>query len=461
MRTLVQHGVRIFRLNFSHSDAATFAPIIKEIRELEKEMGLPLTVMGDLCGPKIRIGEVKDAPLSVPKGGKVLLGLGEDACAQGPEDTRDFPFMCLAFAEPLAGLAAGMPVSLSDGMLQFKVSRVLKEDELFELEAVNAGILASNKGIAFPGKSMDVAALTEKDKKDLHEGLDVGLDAVAMSFVQRREDVLDVKAEIEKHGTWVPVVAKLERQSALDNLDSIIEAADALMVARGDLGLECPMAKLPIIQKRIIHAARHAQKAVIVATQMLLSMVKNPVPTRAETTDVANAILDGADCVMLSEETAVGSYPTEAVKLIEEIGNNAEEYFLDQTHAAQHMPRQHKHPVKYLTYAACLLADNLDAPALVCHSTTGSTARLLSSRRPSKPIYALTPDERVIKHLNFFWGVRPRLVSDADEDHVERSESFIRGNEDFKSGESFVITSGQPTPGQKTFQTNEIKIYVK
>jgi pyruvate kinase len=455
MKSLVQYGVRIFRLNFSHADPDYFGPTIENVRKLEKEFGMPLTVMGDLCGPKIRIGEVDGSPKSVEKGQHVVLGLPKHKDRAGGNI-----FIELEVPQLLQGLAVGNPVSLSDGMLNFKISQVLEDNELFELEAFNGGILTSFKGITFPGKYHDLPALTEKDKCNLKDAIDVGVDALAMSFVQKAEDVRELKRAIRKAGRWVPVVAKLERQAAVDDLDDILGVCDAVMVARGDLGLEAPLSSLPVIQKRILRAARHHQKASIVATQMLLSMVKNPVPTRAETTDVANAILDGADCVMLSEETAVGQYPVEAVKLISEIADQAEKYFLERTQGP-YKPAPHKNVVKYLAYSACLVAEQTDAVGIACHSSSGQTARLVSSRRPAQPIYGLTPDEAVLRALNFTWGVHPRLSDASMERHVERVERFIQKDPAFKPGDVLVITSGQPTPGQPDISTNEIKIYTK
>lgn len=466
MREMARYGVRVFRLNFSHSDAAFFEPVIKNIRALENELNIPLTAMGDLCGPKTRIGEIEGSPLQIPKGEAVFLGLPDEAGAAPAGST----FISLAFPELLHGLAVGMPVSLSDGMLRFNVTRVVKSDRLFEMQCENSGILTSHKGIAFPGKSHPMRALTDKDRKDLHEGLDIGLDAVALSFVQTKDDVIDLKDEIKRHGVWIPVVAKLERANAVQNLEEILAHADVAMVARGDLGLEAPLVELPVIQKRIIRACRHAQKACIVATQMLLSMVKNPLPTRAETTDVANAILDGADCVMLSEETAIGSYPVESLRFINGIAKNAEIY-LQERIQGPYQPKKEKNPAKYLAYAASLLADNLDSAGLVCHSTSGGTARLISSRRPGQPIYALTPDSRVLKALNFYFGVLPILADASITSHLERAENFIEQTDMIKQGENVVITSGQPTPGQLRecttepcpgdTRTNQIKIYYK
>ena len=455
MKAMVQYGVRIFRLNFSHSDAATFLPTVKLIRQVEQDLDQPVTIMGDLCGPKVRIGEVAGSPVQVRKGDLLALGLPEHVGM-----VPDMVFVNLDMPELLKGLEKGMPVSLSDGMLQFTVTEVRKPDSLFVMEAKNSGVLTSKKGIAFPGKFHPMPALTAKDRKDLHEGLDIGLDAVALSFVQTLEDIRDIRGEIEKHGVWIPVVAKIERQNAVDNLDSILSLTDAVMVARGDLGLECPLSAVPVIQKRIIRACRHAQKAVIVATQMLLSMVNNPLPTRAEAADVANAMLDGADCVMLSEETAMGSYPLEAVKFISEIAANAEPYYIERSKGPL-APKPEKNPAKYLAYAACLLSENTGGEGIVSHSTSGATARYLSSRRPEHPVYALTPDPRVVKHLNFFWGVEPRQVDTTLASHVERAEKFVHESPKFTPGQSVVITAGQPTPGQAKTHTNELKIYYK
>lgn len=457
IKALALAGASIFRLNFSHSVAADFEPIIKIIREVESEIGRPLTALGDLCGPKTRIGEIANAPRQVDKGEILLLGLPDEV----PGDLGDRAFVPLDVPGLLSGLAPGMPVNLSDGMLQFTVTRTVKSDRLFEMQAHNAGMLSSRKGIAFPGKHHALPALTEKDIKDLHEGLDIGLNAVAISFVQNADDIRHIKGEIKKHDVWIPVVAKLERQNAVDHLDEILALTDVVMVARGDLGTECPIAMLPIIQKKIIRACRHAQKPAIVATQMLLSMVKNPIPTRAESTDVANAIMDGADCVMLSEETAVGDFPVEAVSYMREISTNAVSYYLQRIDGPYAPKKNVKNPAKYLAYSACILADNAESRALVSHSLSGATARLISSRRPNLPIYALTPDERVIHHMNFVWGVTPRLIPVTDESHMKRAEHFVAQSPEFDAGESVVITAGQPTPGQTERFTNQIKLYYK
>ena len=455
MKAMVEYGVRIFRLNFSHANAATFAPTVQLIRKVEADLGIPITIMGDLCGPKIRVGEIAGSPAQIKRGDTLALGLPDMADKAG-----EHLFVPLDMPELLVGLAVGMPVSLSDGMLQFRVTKVVTTDRLFEMEAKNSGVLTSKKGIAFPGKFHPMPALTAKDRKDLHEGMDIGLDAVALSFVQTLDDIRDIRAEMARRGRTIPVVAKIERQNAVDNIDDILKLADVIMVARGDLGLECPLSAVPVIQKRIIRACRHAQKAVIVATQMLLSMVNNPLPTRAEAADVANAMLDGADCVMLSEETAMGSYPVEAVKFISEIAENAEPYYIERM-KGPFAPKAESDPSKYLAYAACLLADNTNSQGLVPHTESGSTARLMSSRRPAQTIHALTPIDAVMKHLNFFWGVAPHLVDESLDSHVQRAERFVHQSSLFDAGKSVVLVAGQPTPGQVVPHTNELKIYYK
>jgi pyruvate kinase len=283
---------------------------------------------------------------------------------------------------------------------------------------------------------------------------------VALSFVQTPEDVLEAKEIILSRGKDIPVVAKLERQSAVDRLKDILKAADVIMVARGDLGVECPLPSLPGIQKRIIRACNCASKPVIVATQMLLSMVNRPVPTRAETTDVANAVLDGADCVMLSEETAMGDFPVETVRFMGWIASEAES-LLREHRMGGPLPEA-EDPAEFLSYSACLLAEKSGAVALVAHSLSGASARNLSARKPAQPIYALTIKPSVVRHLNFSWGVIPLLAADEGASgHLERVEDFVEGFSGFKEGDQVVLTAGLPHPGRGAVGTNLVKIYRK
>ncbi len=463
---LVESGVQIFRLNFSHGGAGDFEALIKLIRDLEREYDLPLTILQDLPGPKFRIGEIAGGSVHVTKGQKLLLGKpvssADDLCpsyksaVHGNEVER--PFIPFEHQRILENIEAGDFLALADGALQLKVISMVGP-MLFEIEALNSGIITSRKGLALPGKPVKLAALTELDRKNLLDGLNLGVDAVALSYVQTPEDVREAKQFIRDQGYEIPVIAKLERRNAVDNLSAILEEADIIMVARGDLGVECPLEELPAMQKRIIRACNQASKPVIVATQMLLSMVNSPVPTRAEVTDVANAVLDGADCVMLSEETAMGNYPVETVEYMHKITSSAEQLLWERGQIAD--PPVDSAVPDFLAYSACLLAQKSRAAALVAHSTSGATARLLSVRQPSQPIFALTPHRQVLHDLNFSWGVKPCLIEDDRRTHLERVESFIEDYPPFTCGDVFVITAGQPKSGQGSVKTNLVKIYKK
>lgn len=453
LKELAEAGVSVFRLNFSHGGASDFVNIINYIREVEKELNRPITIMQDLSGPKIRLGVVKEGSIQVSKGMGLLLG---------PTDkhTHEMPYIPFDHDIILESLEPGDRLVLADGGLQFEV-RKRRDDGLVVLEADNEGIVTSRKGLALPGKSTKVRALTPKDIKDLEDGMKLGVDAVAISYVQTGDDVREAKELIAKSGRHVPVVVKLERQAAVDNLKEILQETDIVMVARGDLGVECPLPQLPALQKHIISECNKACKPVIVATQMLLSMVNNPAPTRAETTDVANAVLDGADAVMMSEETAMGNFPVDTVRYMRKITSEAEKLLL-RNHRIEE-PDKSKGIPEFLAYSACLLADKAKAHAIVCHSKSGGSAKQVSERRPPQPIYALTPDPVAVKALNFVWGIKPVLVPEEDhkKTHLQRAQQFIDNSDEFKENDSVVITAGQVKDGAKPRGTNLVKIYWK
>lgn len=453
LKELAEAGVSVFRLNFSHGGASDFVKIIDNIREVEKELDRPITIMQDLSGPKIRLGIIEEGSIQVSKGMGLLLG---------PTNKRihEMPYLPFDHDVILETLEPGDRMVLADGGLQFIV-RKRRDDGLIVLEAENEGIVTSRKGLALPGKATRVKALTPKDIKDLEDGLKLGVDAVAISYVQTADDVKEAKEIIAKSGRRVPIVVKLERQSAVDNLKEILAETDIVMVARGDLGVECPLPQLPAIQKHIISECNKACKPVIVATQMLLSMVNNPAPTRAETTDVANAVLDGADAVMMSEETAMGSFPVETVRYMRKITTEAEKMLLKKHKLEE--PEHDKGIPEFLAYSACLLADKAGAHSIVCHSRSGGSARQVSERRPPQHIYALTPEPASVKALNFVWGVKPVLVSQEDRGrtHLERAESFVDNSHEFKVNEPVVITAGQIKRDEMPRGTNLVKIYWK
>ena len=449
---LVCAGARILRLNFSHGDASQFIDIINNIRQLELKLGIPITIMQDLSGPKIRIGVLEEGTLNFKKGEKAFLG------ANRPDVSFKIPFIPFDKREILDNLDEGDTLVLADGTLQFVVTE--RAPGGFIITANNSGIVTSRKGLALPGKSIKMPALTDKDKKDLVDGLRLGVDAVALSYVQTPEDILEAKAIIKEQGRNIPVCAKLERQNAVDRLSEILEVADIIMVARGDLGIECPLPALPTMQKRIISACNKANKPVIVATQMLLSMVNNPSPTRAETTDVANAVLDGADCVMLSEETAMGNYPVETVDFMSKIAEEAERLLFERRMHSQHR-EQPTNTSDFLSYSACLLAEKFNAEAIVAHSVSGTSGRSLSGQRPKQPVFILTPNFGALRHLNFSWGITPCSVEENMPGHLERAEFFIDTNPRFGQGMNVVITAGQPRFGEPSSGTNLVKIYRK
>lgn len=449
---LVQAGVRIFRLNFSHGGADQFIDIVKNIRQLEKKFGFPITILQDLSGPKIRIGTLDEASFSFQAGDKALLGVTL------PKTPVDVPFIPFDHIEVLEGLEEGDKLVLADGTLQFVVA--YRAPGGFIIEAQNSGMVTSRKGLALPGKSLKLPALTDKDREDLKDGLELGVDAVALSFVQTPEDILAAKELMKEYGKVLPVCAKLERQAAVDRLDEILAVADIIMVARGDLGIECPLPQLPAMQKRIIRACNMAKKPVIVATQMLLSMVNNPVPTRAETTDVANAVLDGADCVMLSEETAMGNYPVQAVEFMGRIADEAENLLFErQKNVIPH--EVFDSSPDFFAYCACLLAEKQNAKAIVAHSLSGASGRNLADQRSRTPIFVLTTDVISMRYLNFSWGVAPYLADMKSSDHMQRVEAFIETNQRFCEGDTVIITAEQIKKRYKGSGTNIVKLYRK
>lgn len=447
---LVDAGIRLFRLNFSHGGAADFAPVVERLRAVEARLGEDLTLMMDLSGPKLRTCEADE--VEVAQGQEVLMGLPRHAGA------AVLPFICLDMPGVLANLSLGDEVALSDGMLRFTVEG-RPEEGLVLLKALNAGFAPPRKGVAFPDLDISIASLTAKDMEDLAGGVSLGLDAVAVSFVGGPDEISLVRSRMAELGVSLPVVAKVERRAAVGRLDALIEASDAIMVARGDLGVEYPPARLPALQKRIIAACNAVGKPVIVATQMLLSMVSGPMPTRAETTDVANAILDGADCLMLSEETAIGRDPVRVVRTMREIAHDAEEYLFSERTPKAHAADESVERV--LAASACTLAERLDAAALVAHTMSGGTARLLAMRRPRQPIKALSPEPAVRRFLNFSWGVRPRPAPLKHEAHLERAEAFVDASPDVPEDAFCVILAGQPKRGRSSTRTNVVKLYRK
>jgi pyruvate kinase len=394
-RRLVKAGLDVARLNFSHGSHEQKAELIAMVRKVAKEEGRPICILADLQGPKIRTGVLVDHKPVLLVAGKQLVITPEQI--EGTAERVSTVFTTLA-----ENLKPGDQVLLSDGLIELRVVRVEGKDLVTEI--VNGGMLGEKKGINLPGVAIKVPSLTPKDEEDLEFCLKAGADTVAVSFVQTADDVRYVKRRIAELGSDAWVIAKLEKPQAIDHLDSILEVSDAIMVARGDLGVEVPPEQVPAIQKHIIRRAAEYKKPVITATQMLESMIDNPRPTRAEVSDVANAIYDGSDAVMLSAESAAGKWPAESVAMMAKIVVETEAQMRKEPKAASVHKRRSLNVPETICECMAHSAEDIDVAAIAIFTESGNTARLLSKYRPESPIYALSPDVTVVNRMMMLWG---------------------------------------------------------
>jgi len=401
-RRLVRAGLDVARLNFSHGSHEQKAELIAMVRKVAVEEGKPICILADLQGPKIRTGVLVDhKPVLLVEGKRLTI---TPHAIEGTAERVSTVFTTLA-----ENLKPGDQILLSDGLIELRVVELQGSDVVTEI--VNGGMLGEKKGINLPGIAIKVPSLTEKDEEDLIFALKAGCDTIAVSFVQNADDVRYVKSRIAALGSDAWVIAKLEKPQAIDHLDSILEAADAIMVARGDLGVEVPPEKVPAIQKHIIRRAAEYKKPVITATQMLESMIENPRPTRAEASDVANAIYDGSDAVMLSAESAAGKYPVESVAMMSKIIVETENQIMLEPRAqvAAGTVGKRRSLTVPETICECMAhsAQDLDLAAIAIFTESGNTARLLSKYRPESPIYVLSPFEKVVHRSMLLWGTFP------------------------------------------------------
>ncbi len=398
-RELVRAGLDVARLNFSHGSHAQKSELIRMVRQVAAEEGKPICILADLQGPKIRTSRLKDQK-------PVLLVTGERLRIVPREIEGDAQTVGTSFPTLAENLEPGSRILLSDGLIELRVERCEGDDVICEI--VNGGMLGEKKGINLPGIPVKVPSLTEKDEVDLIFAVGENVDSVAVSFVRTADDVRHVKSRLAELKSEAWVIAKLEKPQAIEHLDSILDVADGIMVARGDLGVEVPPEKVPAIQKHIIKRAAEFRKPVITATQMLESMIENPRPTRAEASDVANAIYDGTDAVMLSAETAAGKYPVEAIAMMAKIVTETEQQMRMDPPAMQKVRRVAKLSVAE-TICECMAhsAEDLDVAAIAIFTETGSTARLLSKYRPESPIIPMSPHESVINRCMMLWGTYP------------------------------------------------------
>ena len=426
LKALLNEGVRVFRLNLSHGDLAFHKRIVESLREESAERKIEISIFVDLPGPKVRLGEFK--AFEVKEGDSLSFGLKSDV-----------PLPEKAF---LKVVEEGDVILLGDGFLRFRVERV--ERDRAKVRAESSGKLTPRLGVTIVGKSFPLPAFTEKDREILSEVLSWDIDLIALSFVLSGKDVFSLKSFLKERGKELPVIAKVERAEAVENIEGILKTTDVVMVARGDLGLTLPLEEVPMVQKRIIREARREGVPSITATQMLESMLHSPRPTRAEVSDVANAILDGTDCLMLSGETAVGEYPIEAVKTMNKISSMVEREFDYGSALACSRVWAQNEPLDAIAFAACELAYNLEAKAIIVATTTGRTARRVSRFRPPVPVIAVSPSLLTVRSLNLTWGVYPfkvRMCRTTDEMLEEALKASQRSGF-VKEGDRVVVTSG-------------------
>lgn len=400
LTALIRAGMDVARLNFSHGEHDTHRAVIRRLRAIAAEAGKPLAILADLCGPKMRVGEMRP-DITLHEGEPFTL---TPEVVVGDEVRASISHVALA-----RDVKPSDRVLLDDGLLELRVEAIAGDD--VRCVVVVGGALGSRKGVNFPGVALSVPSVTEKDFRDLAFGLDEGVDYFALSFVRCAEDVAAVKARIRDRGRDTPVLVKIEKFEALERLESILQAADGAMVARGDLGVETAFERVPLEQKRIIRLCRGLARPVITATQMLDSMIRNPRPTRAEAADVANAVLDGTDAVMLSGETASGHYPLEAVQAMVRIVTAAEEV-LPYAEVRRVDPTDES-PANVLSLAACEMAERVGATVIVACTESGATARRVAQFRPRAPVLAVTSREESLRRLNLHWGVVPWRVAEA------------------------------------------------
>jgi pyruvate kinase len=450
-RNLVRAGVDVVRLNFSHGNLEEKLAMIQMIRKVSREERKPLCILGDLQGPKIRTSMLKDhQPVLLKAGGRLTITPREvpgTACLVGTT------FKTLA-----ENVEQGSRILLSDGLIELRVHQVQEGDVVCEI--VNGGILGEHKGINLPGIPVLVPSLTEKDSNDLEFALKNGVDAVAVSFVRTAEDVRLVRNRVAAYGGETWIIAKLEKPQAIEHLDAILTAADAIMVARGDLGVELPPEQVPALQKHIIRRATDFRKPVITATQMLESMIENPRPTRAEVSDVANAVYDGTDAVMLSGESAVGKYPVEAVSMMARIVADAERNIKeDEYNDRRKQRRTHLSIAETICEAAAHAADDLALRGIALFTESGSTARKLSKYHPSAPIFAFSPVEITINRLNLLWGTTPIRCPkvNSNEAMVECAERLLEQGGFVGPREVVAIVAGTRT---RSGSTNFLRLHM-
>lgn len=457
MKELVLNGMDVARFNFSHGDHAEHKHRLEILESVREELGIPIASLLDTKGPEIRTGKLKDGKKVTLKEGDLYTLTTEEIVG---DETRGY----INYAGLAEDVKPGDRILIDDGLIELHVREVNGTDIVCRIE--NGGELGEKKGVNVPGVRVKLPALTDKDKEDIRFGVDAGFDFVAASFVRNADAIREIREILDEKGSAMQIIAKIENEEGIENIDSIIEASDGIMVARGDMGVEIPAEKVPHIQKMIIRKCNLACKVVITATQMLDSMIRNPRPTRAEVSDVANAVYEGTDAVMLSGETAMGSYPIEAVRMMSQIAEESEKYLDYMFYQRRKVSAENLRNISNtVCYSSVATASDLEAPVIVAPSVSGFTTRMLSKWRPKALIAGLSPSMTAVRQMQLYWGVKPF--------HAKRAEStdallfasveLLKEKGIVKEGEIVVATAGVVTRANRhepVADTNIMRVMV-
>ena len=457
MKELALNGMDVARFNFSHGDHAEHRHRLEILESVREELGIPIASLLDTKGPEIRTGKLKDGKKVTLKEGDLYTLTTEEIVG---DETRGY----INYAGLAEDVKPGDRILIDDGLIELHVREVNGTDIVCRIE--NGGELGEKKGVNVPGVRVKLPALTDKDKEDIRFGVDAGFDFVAASFVRNADAIREIREILDEKGSAMQIIAKIENEEGIENIDSIIEASDGIMVARGDMGVEIPAEKVPHIQKMIIRKCNLACKVVITATQMLDSMIRNPRPTRAEVSDVANAVYEGTDAVMLSGETAMGSYPIEAVRMMSQIAEESEKYLDYMFYQRRKVSAENLRNISNtVCYSSVATASDLEAPVIVAPSVSGFTTRMLSKWRPKALIAGLSPSMTAVRQMQLYWGVKPF--------HAKRAEStdallfasveLLKVKGIVKEGEIVVATAGVVTRANRhepVADTNIMRVIV-
>lgn len=454
LEQLIEAGMNVARLNFSHGDFEEHGNRIKNIREASKKLGKTVAILLDTKGPEIRTGTMADGQVDIVKGQYINISMDETILG----DTDRF---AVTYPQLIEDVHVGSKILLDDGLIELEVVDILNDTKELKTKALNSGLLKNKKGVNVPNVSVNLPGMTDKDAKDILFGIEQGVDFVAASFIRRAADVLTIREHLDNNGGKdIHIIPKIENQEGVDNLDAILQVADGLMVARGDLGVEIPPEDVPVVQKEMIQKCNTAGKPVITATQMLDSMQRNPRPTRAEASDVANAIFDGTDAIMLSGETAAGDYPVESVATMSRIAVKAESVLDYKTILEKRSKSSELTMTDAISQSVNHTAMNLDVDAILTPTVSGNTARMISKYRPKAPIVAIAFDDKVSRRLALTWGVQAikgEYAYTTDEVLDLAIERGLQANA-FSRGDRVIITAGVPVGERGT--TNMMKVHI-